>query len=205
MKKRTLLMATLNSHKFREAKAILNAAGLESCLDLKNMRDIGFNDDIPEEEDTLEGNASAKSAFAHSLSSLDCFSDDTGLEVECLNGAPGVHSARYAGDDANAGNNIRLLLGRMEGATNRRARFRTVISLINEGEEYFFEGVVNGEILTAPDGQEGFGYDPVFRPDGFDKSFAAMSEEEKNRISHRYQALRKMAEFLLISRLSKTN
>jgi XTP/dITP diphosphohydrolase len=196
MREATLVMATMNRHKLTEVKAIFEQEGFEAAVELITMGDLGFAGDIPEEEDTLEGNASAKTRFVHSRYHRDCFSDDTGLEVEALNGAPGVHSARYAGADANAANNIRLLLSQLNGETNRRARFRTVISLIINGSEYFFEGTVEGEILTEPEGTEGFGYDPVFRPYGYDCSFAAMPAEEKNRISHRYHAIREMAHFL---------
>jgi len=191
-----LLMATMNRHKLEEAEYILLSAGVVPPYVLKSMQDIGFSGEIPEEEATLEGNASAKSLFANQLSQLNCFADDTGLEVEHLGGAPGVHSARYAGADSIAANNIRLLLDNLRGATNRKARFRTVISLIIDGKEYQFEGVVNGEILHTPEGDKGFGYDPVFRPDGYSCTFATMAAEEKNRISHRYEAIRKMADFL---------
>jgi XTP/dITP diphosphohydrolase len=196
MTSEVLLMATMNRHKLAEAEFILKSAGLVPPYILRSMQDIGFSGDIPEEEDTLEGNSRAKSLFAYRMSKLNCFADDTGLEVEHLGGAPGVHSARYAGTDALPGNNIRLLLNNLLGAKNRQARFRTVISLILHGEEYQFEGVVSGEILVMPEGDKGFGYDPVFRPDGYSCSFATMAAEEKNRISHRYQAIRKMADFL---------
>lgn len=192
MKRRTLLMATMNKHKFEEVSAILIAEGIGRNIILKSMNDIGFYADIPEEEDTLEGNASAKTKFVHKLTGMDCFSDDTGLEVVALNGAPGVRSARYAGDDSNSENNIKLLLKNLEGVSDRRARFRTVISLIMDEKEYLFEGIVEGEILEQPQGREGFGYDPVFRPAGYDCSFAEMPPEEKNIISHRYQAIRQM-------------
>lgn len=192
MKRRTLLMATMNKHKFEEVSAILNAEGISRNIILKSMNDIGFYADIPEEEDTLEGNASAKTKFVHKLTGMDCFSDDTGLEVVALNGSPGVRSARYAGDDSNSENNIKLLLKNLEGVSDRRARFRTVISLIMDEKEYLFEGIVEGEILEQPQGREGFGYDPVFRPAGYDCSFAEMPPEEKNIISHRYQAIRQM-------------
>lgn len=189
-------MATLNRHKFTEAMAILQEEGLDRYYSLKNMHDVGFAGDIPEEEDTLEGNATSKSRFVYARFGVNCFSDDTGLEVDAIGGAPGVYSARFAGEDAHAGNNIRKLLGMMEGVKNRKARFRTVISLILSGTEHQFEGVVEGEILAAPEGSDGFGYDPVFRPSGHNRSFATMPSEEKNLISHRYEALRKMADFL---------
>jgi XTP/dITP diphosphohydrolase len=196
MRKPVLVMATMNSHKLGEVRAIFGQDGLDHAIHLQSMQDLGFEGDIPEEEDTLEGNASAKSGFVYERYGCDCFSDDTGLEVEALHGAPGVHSARYAGKEAIAANNIRLLLEQLDGKTDRRARFRTVVSLIIRGEEHLFEGIVEGEILTAPEGAEGFGYDPVFRPDGYNCSLAAMPSAEKNRISHRYHAIRNMAQFL---------
>ncbi len=189
-------MATMNLHKFEEVQHILTQSPSGELFTLKNLRDTGFSGDIPEEEDTLEGNASAKSWFVYRMTGMDCFSDDTGLEVEALGGAPGVHSARFAGEEAIAANNIRKLLQMLEGKENRKARFRTVVSLILEGREHLFEGIVEGEILAAPEGTRGFGYDPVFRPKGYDQSFGNLPPEEKNRISHRYEAIWRMVEFL---------
>lgn len=197
MEKRRLVMATMNGHKLEEAKIIFAHLGLASCFELVSLRDLGFQGEIPEEASTLEGNASAKVQFVFQRYGYDCFSDDTGLEVAALGGEPGVRSARYAGEDGHAGRNIALLLSRLEGSEKRDARFRTVISLILKGEEYYFEGEVKGEIMTSQEGEEGFGYDPVFRPDGYRQSFAAMNASEKNRISHRYEALRKMGVFLM--------
>ena len=187
-----LIFATNNMNKLREV-----AAALDGRFELSTPRDHGIIDDIPEEQDTLEGNASQKSHYIYEKTGADCFADDTGLEVEALGGAPGVHSARYAtadGHDHEA--NMVLLLKNLEGVENRRARFRTVISLILDGEEHLFEGEVKGVILREKHGSEGFGYDPVFMPDGYDVSFAQMSLEEKNKISHRAMAVRKLAEFL---------
>ncbi|MFO7723848.1 MAG: RdgB/HAM1 family non-canonical purine NTP pyrophosphatase [Bacteroidales bacterium] len=196
MGKAILVMATMNRHKLSEVRAIFEQEGLDHFIDLKSVQDLGFEGDIPEDKDTLEGNATAKSRFVFDRFGSDCFSDDTGLEVEALNGAPGVRSARYAGEEAIASGNIRLLLQQLEGTAKRHARFRTVISLIIRGKEHMFEGIVEGEILTAMEGTEGFGYDPVFRPKGYDYSFASMPSKEKNRISHRYHAIREMAKFL---------
>ena len=196
MATRPLLMATMNRHKLEEVRNILDNSGLMSHFTLKDMHDVGFTGDIPEVELTLEGNARAKSMVGYNLSGFNCFADDTGLEVTSLGGAPGVHSARYAGEDADARKNIDRLLSELKGFTNRKARFRTVISLLFEGDEFTFEGVVEGEILTERRGVKGFGYDPVFRPNGYSVSFGIMDAAEKNRISHRYQAIRKMATFL---------
>jgi len=203
MERKRLLMATMNRHKLDEAREIFTATGLSERFELLCMADIGFAGEIPEEEDTLEGNALAKARFVYALSGMDCFSDDTGLEVEALNGAPGVHSARFAGPECKATDNIRKLLQMLDehhkttGREQRNARFRTVISMILDGKEYLFEGVVEGEILTAPQGEGGFGYDPVFRPVGYEHSFAVMPLSEKNRISHRGRALEAMAGFFV--------
>lgn len=186
-----LIFATNNMNKLREVEAALGGS-----LDLSTPREHGITEDIPEEQETLEGNASQKSHYIYERTGLNCFADDTGLEVEALGGAPGVHSARYATDGHDHEANMRLLLRNLEGVGNRRARFRTVISLILDGEEHLFEGEVTGVILHERQGGEGFGYDPVFMPDGYGVSFAQMSLEEKNRISHRARAVRKLAEFL---------
>ena len=161
------------------------------------MKDINCHADIPETADTLEGNALLKSSFIYRNYQLDCFADDTGLEGEALNGAPGVYSARYAegeGHDAQA--NMRKLLHELEGKENRKAQFRTAISLILDGEEHLFEGIVGGVLLTVPRGTNGFGYDPIFVPDGYAETFAEMSDEAKNAISHRGRAVAKLAAFL---------
>ena len=182
-----LVFATNNLHKLKEVRDL---AG--SHIRLFSLADIGCNEDIPEHAETLEGNASIKAWHIYTKYGLDCFADDTGLEIEALDGRPGVKSARYAGDDCISANNISKVLLEMNGSNNRKARFRTVIALIEKGREMFFEGTVNGQILPGPRGADGFGYDPVFQPDGFSKSFAQMSLEEKNRISHRAMAIQKL-------------
>ena len=156
----------------------------------------GVDEEIPEEQETLEGNALQKARYLFERTGLDCFADDTGLEVAALNGAPGVHSARYATSGHDFAANMRLLLHNLEGVEDRSARFRTVVALILGGQEYLFEGEVRGTIMQEPAGEGGFGYDPVFRPEGYDLSFAEMAPEEKNRISHRGRAVAKLAAFL---------
>lgn len=186
-----ILFATNNAHKLTEVQAVLG-----DRYTLVTPRDCGITEEIPEEQETLEGNASQKAHYLRDRTGLDCFADDTGLEVEALGGAPGVHSARYATDGHDFAANNRLLLRNLEGAVNRRARFRTVISLLLGGEEHLFEGIVEGRILDHETGHEGFGFDPLFVPDGFDKTFAEMTPDEKNAVSHRARAVRKLAEFL---------
>lgn len=190
--KRTLVFATNNAHKLEEVSAILGDA-----IKLLSLSDINCHADIPETADTLEGNALLKSTFIYKNYQADCFADDTGLEVEALNGAPGVYSARYAGGEGHDSQaNMLKLLRELEGVENRRAQFRTAISLILDGKEYLFEGVVRGEIIKEKRGDSGFGYDPVFRPDGYDKTFAELGNDVKNSISHRAVAVQKLAEFL---------
>lgn len=186
-----IVFATNNAHKLAEVQAVLGDA-----YELVTPRMCGVEEEIPENQPTLEGNASEKSHYLRACTGLDCFADDTGLEVEALDGAPGVHSARYASDGHDFAANNRLLLRNLEGAENRRARFRTVISLLLGGEEHLFEGVVEGRIIDRETGHEGFGYDPLFVPDGYAKTFAEMTTEEKNAVSHRARAVRKLAEFL---------
>lgn len=186
-----LVFATNNKNKLREAEAILP----EEIL-LLNLDDAGCSGDIPETEPTLSGNALLKARYVTERSQFSSFADDTGLEVDALNGAPGVYSARYAGEDGNAENNINKLLGEMEGQSNRKARFVTAIALILNGKEYLFEGEVRGIISPERRGEKGFGYDPVFIPDGYSQSFAEMDPAEKNSISHRGRALEKMRQFL---------
>ncbi|MBR5849721.1 MAG: non-canonical purine NTP diphosphatase [Alistipes sp.] len=186
-----IIFATNNAHKLSEVQAVLGDG-----FELVTPRMCGVEEDIPETSDTLEGNASQKSHYLYEKTGLDCFADDTGLEVEALDGAPGVHSARYATDGHDFQANNRLLLKNMEGKENRRARFRTVISLIEGGEEHLFEGIVEGRIIDHESGSEGFGYDPLFVPDGFDRTFAEMTAEEKNAVSHRGRAVRKLVEYL---------
>lgn len=186
-----LLFATNNAHKLAEVQAVLGDA-----YTLLTPRDCGITEEIPETQPTLEGNASQKAHYLFDRTGTDCFADDTGLEVEALGGAPGVHSARYATDGHDFAANNRLLLRNLEGHQNRRARFRTVVCLLLDGEEHLFEGVVEGRIIACETGHEGFGYDPLFIPDGFDKTFAQMSPDEKNAVSHRARAVRKLVEFL---------
>lgn len=192
MHKRPVVFATGNEHKVKEVNAALKGA-----FEAISLRSIGCEEELPENSPTLEGNALEKARYVHQHYQVDCFSEDTGLEVEALDGAPGVYSARYAGPARDAEANMALLLGRLRGIENRRARFRTVIALILDGQEYTFEGVVNGSIAHEKKGAQGFGYDPIFMPDGFSRTFAQMSAEEKNAISHRGRAMGKLKAFLL--------
>ena len=186
-----IIFATNHAHKLREVQAVLGGG-----FTLLTPRDCGITEEIPEEQPTLEGNALQKARYLHERTGLDCFADDTGLEVEALGGAPGVHSARYATDGHDFAANNRLLLKNLEGAENRRARFRTVIALILDGEEHLFEGRVEGRIIEHETGHEGFGYDPLFCPEGSDRTFAQMTTDEKNALSHRARAVRKLADYL---------
>ena len=188
---REIVFATNNAHKMEEVAAMLGGE-----YRLVTLRECGITEEIPENEPTIEGNALQKARYVHERTGGDCFADDTGLEVDALNGAPGVHSARYATDGHDFEANMRLLLRNMEDKTDRRARFRTVIALILDGEEYLFEGVVEGRITEQPAGDHGFGYDPVFVPEGETETFAEMSAERKNAISHRGRAVRKFADFM---------
>ena len=186
-----LIFATNNAHKVAEVQAVLGDG-----YELVTPRQMGITEDIPETASTLEGNARQKARYLYERTGLDCFADDTGLEVDALDGAPGVHSARYATDGHDFEANTRLLLHNMDGKEDRRARFRTAIILIEGGEEHLFEGRVEGEITHAPAGCGGFGYDPVFRPEGYELTFAEMSADEKNSISHRARAVAKLVEYL---------
>lgn len=187
---KTIIFATNNAHKLDEVKAILG-----DKLTLKTLREAGITEDIPENEPTIEGNALAKARYVWAKTGCDCFADDTGLEVDALGGAPGVHSARYATDGHDFAANRHKLLHEMEGKESRTARFRTVIALIEGGKEICFEGVVEGIITTSERGEGGFGYDPMFQPEGYDKTFAEIAPEEKNAISHRGRAVAKLAEW----------
>ena len=190
--KRKLVFATNNAHKLEEIAAILG-----DKVELLSLNDIDCHTDIPETAETLEGNALLKSSFIYRNYQLDCFADDTGLEVEALNGAPGVYSARYAeGEGHDAQTNMRKLLHELEGKENRKAQFRTAISLILDGKEYLFEGVIKGEIIKEKRGDSGFGYDPIFKPEGYEQTFAELGNETKNKISHRALAVQKLCEFL---------
>lgn len=186
-----IVFATNNAHKLAEVQAVLGAG-----FTLLTPRDCGLTEEIPETGDTLEDNASQKARYLYERTGLDCFADDTGLEVTALGGAPGVHSARYATDGHDFDANNRLLLRNLEGASDRSARFRTVIALILGGVERRFEGVVEGRIAECGKGDGGFGYDPLFVPEGSDLTFAQMTAEEKNAVSHRARAVRKLAEYL---------
>lgn len=187
-----LVFATNNAHKLEEISSILG-----DKIELLSLKDIGCHEDIPETADTLEGNALLKSSFIYRNYGLNSFGDDTGLEVEALGGAPGVYSARYAGGEGHDSQaNMRKLLRELEGVENRKARFRTVISLILDGKECLFEGIINGEIIKEKRGGSGFGYDPIFKPEGYEQTFAELGAEVKNEISHRALAVKKLAQFL---------
>ena len=189
--KKKFVFATNNAHKLEEVTAILG-----NKIELLSMKDINCHADIPETADTLEGNALLKARYIFENYQLDCFADDTGLEVEALNGAPGVYSARYAGDAHDSEANMKKLLQDMEGIENRKAQFRTVFALIINGKEHLFEGIVKGEITKHRHGTSGFGYDPVFIPEGYTQTYAEMGNELKNKISHRALATNKLCNFL---------
>ena len=188
---KTLVFATNNLHKLEEVRDILGGS-----FRIASLKEIGCTDDIPETADTLEGNSLQKARYVKEKFGYDCCADDTGLEVEALGGAPGVFSARYAGPGHDSEANMQKLLKELERKTNRQAQFRTVVALLLDGEEYTFEGIVRGTILTERRGTAGFGYDPVFVPEGYAETFAEMGSEEKNRISHRARAVQKLADFL---------
>ena len=185
-----LIFATHNPNKLIEIKSAVNS------FEVVGLKEIGIHEDIAETGTTLEENALIKSKYIYQKTGFSCFADDTGLEVDALDGRPGVYSARYAGKQATAEANMQKLLSELKDQKNRSARFRTVISLILNGEEYFFEGQVVGEILYQKTGVEGFGYDPIFKPTGFDQSFAQMTMALKNEISHRGLAVKKLIHFL---------
>lgn len=190
--KKQLVFATNNAHKLEEIRAILG-----DSIEILSLADIHCHADIPETADTLEGNARQKSRYVYEHYGLDCFADDTGLEVESLGGAPGVYSARYAdgqGHDSQA--NMNKLLKEMEEKNNRKAQFRTIISLIGKGEERQFEGIVKGQITREKRGESGFGYDPIFQPDGYETTFAELGNDIKNRISHRARAVVALCDYL---------
>lgn len=187
-----IVFATNNLHKLEEIRKIS-----EGQLEILSLSDINCHDDIPETGDTLQENALIKARFVKEKYGLDCFADDTGLEVEALNNAPGIYSSRYAGEDGNSENNMRKLLHDLNSIENRAARFKTVIALILHTEEHFFEGEIAGEIINIKQGTNGFGYDPIFKPNGYDKTFGELSNEIKNRLSHRAIATQKLVSFLL--------
>lgn len=186
-----LVFATNNKHKLEEISRLL-----EGKQEIVSLGEIGCHDDIPEDHDTLEENALQKARYIKEHYGFDCFADDTGLEIAALNNRPGVYSARYAGPAKDSAENMKKVLGEMRGITERKACFRTVIALILNGKEYLFEGRVDGNILTEKQGEAGFGYDPIFQPEGFTTSFAEMPMDKKNEISHRGRAILKLIEFL---------
>jgi XTP/dITP diphosphohydrolase len=186
-----LIFATNNQHKAKEINSLLGEK-----WSIKSLSDLNFSDEVPENGDTLRDNALEKARYVHQLWGKDCFADDTGLEVDSLNGAPGVFSARYAGTEKDSTKNMQKLLNELTGKANRNARFRTVIALIINGKEKLFEGIVEGRILQKPEGDKGFGYDPVFKPNEADVSFAQMPLSEKNLISHRARAIKKLTNYL---------
>ncbi len=186
-----LIFATHNQHKTDEVRAMVGKR-----FTILNLKDIGSFEEIPETADTLQGNALLKARYVYDKFGMDCFADDTGLEVEALDGRPGVFSARYAGESCSFQDNIRKLLMEMEGVENRKASFITVVALILKGEEFLFQGKIEGEITTGQHGSQGFGYDSVFRPTGFDRTFAELGDDEKNKISHRAVAINQLLQFL---------
>jgi XTP/dITP diphosphohydrolase len=187
----SIIFATNNQHKVDEIRAVLGKS-----FEIVTLKDAGIEIDIPEPHDTLEGNASEKSSTIYRLTGKNCFGEDTGLEVEALHGEPGVKSARYAGEGRSFEKNIEKLLFNLQDKTNRAAQFRTVISLLLNNKEYLFEGICTGKIISSARGSNGFGYDPVFIPEGSEKTFAEMEMEEKNRFSHRKKAMAKLIHFL---------
>ncbi len=186
-----LVFATNNQHKLTEVQHLLGEKFI-----LFSLNEIGILEEIPEDFDTLEQNALQKAWYIYNKTNRNCFADDTGLEVEALNGQPGVYSARYAGEGKNPKDNIKKLLQELTGISNRKARFRTVIALILDGKEYLFEGIVNGQIIEEEKGADGFGYDPVFLPDGYSNTFAEMALDLKNQISHRARAVIALVDYL---------
>jgi len=190
MSKIKLVFATNNKNKLQEVQAML------TNFEIVSLADIGCFEDIPETADTLEGNSILKANFVTEKYGLNCFADDTGLEVKSLNNAPGVYSARYAGLDSNSENNIQKLLVELKGKTDRTAQFRTAVTLNIAGKQFNFEGICKGEILKEKHGKKGFGYDPVFKPKGYQNSFAEMNMDEKGNISHRGRAIQKLVTFL---------
>jgi XTP/dITP diphosphohydrolase len=186
-----LVFATNNLNKLKEVQEMLS-----NSIEILSLNDINCFDEVDETETTLEGNAKLKADYITHNFGYNCFADDTGLEVESLDGKPGVYSARFAGEPANAENNMQKLLTDLEFKENRKAQFRTAICLNLDGKQFFFEGICKGDILKEKQGDKGFGYDPIFKPEGFSKSFAIMNSKEKNTISHRGVAIQKLVEFL---------
>ncbi|HCO68734.1 MAG TPA: non-canonical purine NTP pyrophosphatase [Dysgonomonas sp.] len=190
-RRKKIVFATNNAHKLEEVQAMLG-----EYYQVLSLQDLGENTDIPETGTTLEENAMIKADYLWKKYRQNCFADDTGLEVEALNNAPGVYSARYAGEQKSSADNVKKLLNELQGKDNRNARFRTVIALIQDGKRYQFEGIVNGVITEIPAGESGFGYDPVFQPDGYQETFAELGLDIKNKISHRAKAVEQLALFL---------
>ncbi|MDF0716237.1 non-canonical purine NTP diphosphatase [Muricauda sp. 334s03] len=186
-----LVFATHNDHKLKEVQQLL-----PESIELLSLKDIECFDEIPETGDTLEENAKIKADYVTQTYGLDCFSDDTGLLVDILDGAPGVYSARYAGEQKKASDNMAKLLSELEGTNVRSAHFKTAVHLNLQGESFIFEGIVEGQITTEQHGKGGFGYDPIFKPDGYDKTFGELPAETKNAISHRGRAIQKLVTFL---------
>ncbi|MEQ8241403.1 MAG: non-canonical purine NTP diphosphatase [Cyclobacteriaceae bacterium] len=186
-----LCFATNNQHKLDEVSQLLG-----DSFKVVNLNSIGCTEELPEDQETLEGNSLQKAKYINDNFNISCFADDTGLEVEALGGAPGVYSARYAGAQRNSEDNMNLLLENLSNQSNRKARFRTVITLILDDQTYQFEGIAKGEILESKRGEKGFGYDPLFLPEGMNKSMAELTATEKNAISHRGEAIRKLVAFL---------
>lgn len=186
-----LVFATNNPHKLSELKSMLRKE-----IELLSLSDINCHEELPETQNTLKGNAMQKASFVYQNYGYNCFADDTGLEIEALNNDPGVYSARYAGLHCSADENIKKVLQQLDGENNRLASFKTIIALIIDGQKNYFEGVCSGEITLAKDGEQGFGYDPIFKPDGFEKTFAEMSKLEKGAVSHRGRATKKLVQFL---------
>jgi len=186
-----LIFATNNKHKLEEVREILG-----NQFEILSLKEINCFEEIPETQSTIKGNASQKAHYIYNKYKIDCFADDTGLEIDALNGAPGVYSARYAGENCSYEDNVQKVLKELKNETNRNARFKTVISLIINGKEYFFEGKIKGKITNNKRGTSGFGYDPVFLPEGYSETFAELSADEKNKISHRGLATQKLIKFL---------
>lgn len=187
-----LVFATNNKNKIKEIKPLLH-----NSIELLSLDDIKCTEEIPETSNTIEGNALQKAKYIFDNYGYNCFSDDTGLEIEALNGAPGVYSARYADEQKSAKDNMEKVLSELKDKTSRKAQFKTVIALIIDGKEKTFEGIVKGEITKEKSGLEGFGYDPIFKPDGFNITFSEMSLEEKNKISHRGKAVKQLANYII--------
>lgn len=186
-----ICFATNNPNKISEVQQMLG-----DDFEILSLEEIGCQEELPEEQDTLEGNSEQKARYVYDNYGINCFADDTGLEVDALSGAPGVYSARYAGPQRSSADNMQKLLTALQDKEDRQAQFRTVVSLILAGEMHQFEGIVRGTIIREQQGEEGFGYDPIFRPDGYEQTFAQMDMQEKNQISHRGRAVRKLVAFL---------